>query len=194
MKKSVIKAAILGGIIVFAWNMLSWMVLPWHKDAMKQFANPEEVSKVIAQNAPENGMYCLPKMCQKNGLCTQENLMNMHESRSKGLGSPNAMVTVKYDGMNYLSPTPYVCALVLQIIGAFIIGSLLFHTKGLSFRGKVGFVTLIGLTVGLLGSLPKWIWMGAPFSDTLLCIIDLVIAWTLAGLVLAKFIKPGSRT
>ena len=32
-----IKAGILGGIIVFMWGMVSWMVLPWHTSTIVSF-------------------------------------------------------------------------------------------------------------------------------------------------------------
>jgi len=45
---------------------------------------------------------------------------------------------------------------------------------------------IVGLLVGLFGSLPNVIWFHAPINDALVNIADAVIAITLAGAVISK--------
>jgi hypothetical protein len=52
----------------------------------------------------------------------------------------------------------------------------------------VVFVKGIGLVIGLAGNLPHCNWFGLPALYTVLQIMDSVIMWFLAGLVLARLV------
>jgi len=60
MVKKLLLGTVLGGLIVFAWGAISWMVLPWHAATLQAFTNEAAVSKVIQANAPQPGVYFLP--------------------------------------------------------------------------------------------------------------------------------------
>jgi hypothetical protein len=63
------------------------------------------------------------------------------------------------------------------------------RTKGLNLRRQVGFFTLFGLAVGILGELPSWNWWGFSAGYAFVGIADAVIGWSLAGLCIAKLLK-----
>ena len=43
MFRPLVMGAVLGGIVVFLWSMVSWTVLPWHSADLMRFTN-EDVS------------------------------------------------------------------------------------------------------------------------------------------------------
>jgi hypothetical protein len=63
---------------------------------------------------------------------------------------------------------------------------LLVQAKLPAYGAKVLFVAAVGLVIGIAGHLPEWNWWHFSGSYTLLEMADLVISWTLAGLVLGK--------
>ena len=62
MWKSLLRCGIVGGVIVFLWMMVSWMVLPMHKATMNKFVDESEVLSTITRYAPKDGIYVIPSM------------------------------------------------------------------------------------------------------------------------------------
>ena len=165
MNKSLIKAAIAGGIAMFIWMTISWTVLPWHRMTFSTFHHPEKVAEVLKENAPQGGIFhgdCLQKPCYFVAVGTEAKIdMTM----------------------------PMVKSLIEKLIAAFIGAWLLFQTKGMSYRRRVGFVTILGLLAGITAIVPFWTWWSFPCGYTLVTIADITIAWFFAGLIMAKLIK-----
>ncbi|MEK6698784.1 MAG: hypothetical protein AABZ10_07055 [Nitrospirota bacterium] len=79
--------------------------------------------------------------------------------------------------------------LLIQIVSAFLALALLNKTTGLTYGGRVAFLSLVGLIIGFVSHAPYWNWFGFPMSSVAVTILDSVIGWTLAGLVVAKLNK-----
>ena len=88
-----------------------------------------------------------------------------------------------------MSARPFIVSFLLQFVGAWLAIWMLMQTKGLSYKKKVGFFTVFGLSIALLGEVPAWNWMGFPCGYVLVNMSDLVISWFLAGLAMAKMLK-----
>lgn len=190
MDKKILKCAIVGGLVVFIWGMISWMVLPWHSNSFKQFQNEKEVYEAIKDNAPTSGVYILPNMyVYKDGMSQSDikrQMSDQHHMMSKG---PVMFASISVEGMKGMSLKPFVTSLIIQIIGAGIITWMLLQTKINVYKKQVIFITVAGFLVGLLGLLPAWNWWGFSGSYTFTCFADLVISWCLAGLAIGKVIK-----
>ncbi len=182
MRKALIKGCILGGIIAYIWLAISWMVLPWHCWVLHSFQQEEVVSNAILQNTSKNGIYMIPNFCGAKGAEFQQK----QELMKKG---PFVFASVLRNGYNYSSPIPYIIALIIQLIGALFITYLMLMAKPLSYWNRVRFITLVGLTVGILGHALYCNWWGFSFGFIILEIVDLVIAWFLAGLAIAFVAK-----
>ena len=186
MSKSLLKASLLGGLVVFVWGMLSWMALPFHKHCFHQFSDESRVAAVIKENAPEKGTYILPYTFDYDENTSKEKARNTVDIMDNG---PFVFASVLPYGMGRSMAAPLVTSLIIQIVGAFLIAWLLSQTKGLKFWQKVRFVTVYGLAVGILGLLPAWNWLGFSGTYVLVNMADLIISWWLAGLVIAKMLK-----
>ena len=186
MSRSLLKSALIGGLIVFVWGIISWMVLPMHKHCFQKFTNESRVASVIRDNAPEKGLYILPNTYgYDENSCPSE----MRKSVEMMDNGPFVFASVVPNGIGRGIAGPLVISFVIQVIGAFIVSWMLSRTKGLHFWQKVKFVTLFGLAVGVLGLLPSWNWLGFPAGYVVLNIVNLVISWFLAGLAIAKIVR-----
>ncbi len=186
MQKTLAKCAVLGGIVVFIWGIVSWMVLPWHASSFNKFTNEMAVAEAIQQNAPQSGLYLLPNLFSNSNASKDQ----MQQGMNMMNNGPVVFASVQVNGVNQQSMLgPMVLALVMQIIGAGIVTWMLLQTKALDFRKRVGFVTLFGFAIGWLGMLPEWNWWGFAGSYVVMGIIDLVIGWFLAGLVIARCMR-----
>jgi hypothetical protein len=183
MDRRLLITGIVGGIIAFAWGIFSWMFLPWHKVTIEKFKNDYIVAKVIQENAPVNGVYVLPNMYHYNDQMTQE---QVDEEENLIANGPFVFAAVSVNGMNHRSFAPFIGSLIIQMIGGILTAWLLFHSRALKYMRKVFFIAVVGLLVGFLSFAPAWNWWGLPAGYTIVGIIDLFIAWFLAGLAMAK--------
>ncbi len=181
MGKALVKGCIFGGVIVFAWMMVSWMVLPWHCWTLKSFDQNEQVAEALMNNASEDGMYLLPSICG----ATTENIGEKLDEMNKG---PYAFISLNRYGHD-VNAVQFILALIFQLIGALIITYLILHTHALNYFKKVWLITLIGFLIGFLPEMASWNWWGFSFGYVVVGIADSVIAWFLGGLAIAAVAK-----
>lgn len=164
------RTAMLTGLAVFAWGMISWMVLPWHSITVKSFKNEQAVQLSLLQNidSKESAIYSLPAM----------------NSEKEQIG-PYAFIALSPMGLKF-SPMMMLKGLATQILIAFLVTWLLMQTTGLTYWGKVKFVTVAaGLTTGIAATM-DWNWWGFAVDYTLVLAADQIVSWFIGGLVLAK--------
>lgn len=186
MQNTLFKSALIGGLIVFIWGLFSWMVFPWHQACLNKFSSESEVASVIRDNAPVPGMYVLPNTFAYNEGTSQHEMARGMEMMEKG---PFMFAAVRPHGMGKMTIGPFIASLIIQFIGALIVSWMLMQTKGLNRRQQIGFVTLFGLSIGVLGQLPNWNWWGFSGCYAIINMIDLIISWFLAGIGIVKVMK-----
>lgn len=190
MNKTMLKCAILGGFVVFLWGIVSWMVLPWHQMMMNKFQDEKKVADVIQENTQKSGVYMLPNCVSTDIAASKEEIakskIKTQELMQKG---PIVYAIVQKEGMGGGMAGQFVTGLIVNIIAAFFVTWLLMMTKAMAYMKQVYFITGIGFTAGLMVFLPDWVWMGMTFASVIVHLLDLIIAWFLAGLVIAKMAK-----
>jgi len=183
--------ALLGGIVAFVWYFVSWMVLPWHYTTTESFRNEEFVGWVMKENITNDGVYMIPGISGDKGSSTpdelKQNLETQNEAMKRG---PLVFSIIRGKGIDMESPAPYIYSFFIQFVGAGLISYLLKKGVDLYYFGRVMFCAFVGLTVGVLAYLPFWNWFGMPLHYTLVNMADLVIAWFLAGLLIAGVVRP----
>lgn len=177
-----IVAGILGGIILFIWGTISWMVLPWHKKTMHEFTDQTAVSQVIQANAPTSGIYFSPSMKQKQQVATTQQIK-----------PPMIFAAINLKGMPATLWPCMIAALITQVIAAFLVAWLLMGTAMTHYICRVGFVVVFALAAGIVTHIPNWIWFRFSTDYTVVAIADLLIGWFLAGLVIAMIV-PSRKT
>jgi len=178
--EKLVKGGLLGGLVLFIWGMIAWTVLPWHKMHMMKFSNEKRVAEVMKDNAPMSGLYFLPNM-----MNLRSDSADMKESKEMMEQGPVVFASVVLEGRSPSMAIPIAKGLILKIVVAFLVTWLLLHTK-LSYHKKVGFVTMVGVIIALMGTLPYWIWFGFPGGFTVGCMFEIVLGWFFAGLAIGK--------
>lgn len=175
-----IKTGIVGGIILFIWSAISWMVLPWHMTTLNAFTNENAVVQAVKANASQSGIYVLPfkQMDAKQDQSTQK--------------IPQVFASVNFNGMDSSMAKPMFIGLIGLVITAILAAWLLSKTGGLNYFGRIGFVLVFALAGSLMTNIPYWNWFAFDTNYTLVIIADTLIGWFLAGLVMAKMVKPAS--
>lgn len=168
--KKILLLSVVAGVVMFFWGFISWAVLPWHMAAANKFTDEAAVAQVLKENAPQKGVYYLP-----------------FSEKDHGPDQVGAFVNVSPDGTDMNMGKMMGISMATQIISAFLVLCLLYLTCGLSYLSKVGFFALVGLTIGFVSHAPYWNWFSFSTPYVVTMMLDILIAWILAGLVVSKF-------
>jgi len=189
MKKII--AAVLGGVVAFVWGMISWMALPFHNQTLGGFQSEPVVAAALKAAAPKSGVYVLP-WCEAHdkGLSKEEKKVAFERTQKEMREGPFAFLVVHPNGVNPSMGGSMVLGFLKEVMAALIIVFLLGGcAKNFSYWQKVFFITMLPVIGAILTAGPNLIWWHFPVGFVALNLLDLVIAWFLAGLVMAKIAK-----
>ncbi len=178
MAKRVLLAGVLGGIALFLWGGLAHMALGLGSVGMQFLPQQQPVMDALKASTVQSGFYYFPQSDKAgNPLPAQA-------------GGPYGMVIYHPSGARGMTPGQLANECILNIVLALFAAFLLSLAPGLkSYPKRVGFVTLLGLTVGLMTNLEYLNWYGFPLNYTLASILEVVIGFLIVGLVAAAFVK-----
>ncbi len=185
MGKKIVLGGIVAGIVVFIWSAVSHMVLGLGETGIKSLPNEDVILPVLNANITEPGFYFFPGLDPK---ASQEQMDAWTEKHRTG---PAGIMVYQPVGGEPMPAGKFITELVSNNLAALVAAFLLskaFGNLGGLF-GKAVFVALFGLFAGLDIDLSQWNWYGFPTSYTCAYIVDHVVAWFLAGLVLGLFFK-----
>lgn len=168
MKKSII-AAIIGGIILFLWQFLSWQALQLHSSQTSYTPQQNAILQCLQDNNLEAGEYFLPTV--------QPDDTNYDGYFEEYMGKPWA--TLQYhDKLSNTMPLNMVRGLTLNIVIVFLFCFLLKGQADLSFKK----VILSSLSVGMISYLIfpylNSVWFE---TNTIPDLIDAFVQWGLLG-------------
>lgn len=179
MKKLII-GSIVGGILIFLWQSLSWTALDVHGKEYKQAPDQDGLISYLSGQLPEEGQYLVPTV--NNSASKEEREKYMKDMT----GKPRAVISyTKAVEMNMV--TNIIRGLVACMIAAFFACWILIK------QGAPGFLTtfiscvLIGVAAYLFFPYTGIIWFNTPGAMTFL--IDALISWGLCGLWLGWWLN-----
>jgi hypothetical protein len=176
-------STLLGALAAYFWGSVSWMVLSWHDEQTRSFTNESAIIETIKAGAPEPGIYFLPGMAGRDQT-------QWADAVAEG---PFLMATVRPGSSQRPMWKPMLSSFLAHVLAAFIITILLRVASIFTYGGRVVFTAALGFLAGILGHLPAWTWWEVPGKWTAILMADLVIAWLLAGFVMAAFTPPPRR-
>ncbi|MCP5537153.1 MAG: hypothetical protein H7A51_13110 [Akkermansiaceae bacterium] len=179
--KRILTATLAGAVAAFAWGFVSWVLLPWHQ--MADFKDDAAVAKVITENAPAHGLYVLPK--QVDGKPDPKAITD----------GPFVYAVVRPGKLAapWSETTALIGSFCIQLAGALIITIAIHRIRATRYISRASVGPAMGLFAGTTVALPTWNWFELPDTHTLAQVLDPLIAWTIAGLIIASMIKPPKR-
>lgn len=177
-------AAFLTAAIVFVWTFVSWMLLPMHGQQLSNFPGPQNsqnpIVKAIEDSGAQKGMYHYPGIVEGEG--------GMEQTAKLAQEGPIVRLLVfQPDGEDMMSLDKLAVSFLLNFLAAWT-GIALLRMSGL--RGSIKgmqFMGLMGLFAGFAATLLEGHWFGLALSHSLLTVVDLVVSFGLAGLVVGKW-------
>ncbi|MCA0236409.1 MAG: hypothetical protein LCH81_08490 [Bacteroidetes bacterium] len=170
MKKQLI-ATLVGGVLLFFWQFLSWSLLNVHGAEFTYTPNEGKILEALAQNLPASGQYMVPTL-PPNATPEQQ------EAMMKDMGS-KPWATISYHtsfntnmGMNMTR------GLLVDFVCVFLLIWLLLKFQNLNFQTTL----LSSLAVGIIGyltiSYTNTIWFE---TSSIGYLVDAVVGWGLVG-------------
>ena len=179
MKKTLI-AALVGGLIIFLWQFLSYALINFHKPAQQYTEKQEAILQFLAsQNLPEGG-YILPSLPETASMEDHENLMK------SAAGKP--WVNLQYHkaldtGMVMNMLRGFIINVIIVSLFCSLIRRMAMPTSGTIVTSAV----MVGLIVFLNAPYTGFIWYKN--FDIWAYFADAIVSWGLTGIWLAWYLR-----
>lgn len=180
MMKRIMKAGIIGGLILFIWGSALFTLFPWHKNLFYSFTNEKKVLSAIADNAPRSGIYLLPNVEK------EERDSGRIEAKERMRKGPFLFASISIHGKDPQMLLSIIETLLLKIVVASLVAFLLIRFSKLSYVNGVKWVTLMGTVMGIAASFPYAIWFGFPPLFIFYALVEAIVGWFLAGIAIAR--------
>lgn len=167
------RGAVAGGLIVFAWSVFSWLVLPFHGKTIAPLGDPAALVNIMEASAPKSGVYVLANDPTGQTAPTDPFIFISYDKKGSGSRAVAAAL-----------------GLLLQMTGAFFWTWILGKIPGLTLKDSALYGLFFGLCVSVLGVLPGSVYWRLPWSFTAMHVVDAAIAWTAATMVLSRCYAP----
>jgi hypothetical protein len=188
MGKQLALGSVLGAIVLFVWSAIAWMLVPWPGEPLRTFTNDEAVAQAIKANAPRSGNYLLPNEPKRTpGMTDQQYKATEQAAQERMARGPIVFASVRLEPFGSMGKA-LVIKFLTQLIVALIATILVLQAGALSYSGRVGFFTAIGIIIFVGANVDEWNWWGFSNAYTVMQLGVILIGWFLAGLVVAKFV------
>ena len=186
--KRILIAGILGAIVYFIWGMAAWMMLPIHEGTLHGMLDEDRVTLALSEQNLASGVYVVPwTKKQEDWSNPESDWWKKHES------GPLYSIYYHTEGGTPMGKDVMLGGFIIDLLAATLAACLLSSAVSgccNTYARRVGFVLGLGLFVALIGHANYWNWMHFPADYTVAFIVDVVVGWTLAGLVLAAIVRP----
>ena len=169
MKKQLI-ATLVGGILLFVWQFLSWALINVHCTQFTYTPNQDKIMEALTQNLDE-GEYMMPMPAPNSTPEQQQAFMETSAGKPWATLAYHKSMSSEM-GMNMFR------AIVIDLLAVFLLVWLLLQFANLQFRTAL----LSSLAVGAIGYLTipylNTIWFE---TSSIGYLIDAVVQWGLVG-------------
>ncbi len=181
--KTLAIGSLVGGIILFLWQFLSWSLLGIHNPQMAYTPNQDAIIEALGNNLEEAGTYFVPRAPEGATMAEEEAF------GKKMTGQPWAIVSYRKSfnanmGMNMVR------GLIIDLLAVLLLGWILMKIPNLDFQTPL----IVSLAVGLIGYLTisylNTIWFeGSSFPD----LIDAIVSWGAVGAWLGYWLPRSNK-
>lgn len=184
MNGRVLVSALLGGILIFVWQSLSWAALDLHGDAMASSAEGQVEILESMSNHLEDKLYYL------SYADPEADYQSFNEQAA---GKPVAVTRFIPSYENKMGPL-MLRGLVYAILVAFVVSLILSRSRANTFLGRWLTVMGFALVLILLDTLGDMNWWFDPMSWVVPEIVDYLAMFALSGAFMAWWMGRGQET
>jgi len=187
--RALFRGGILGGIVAFLFSAFSWSVLPFHMNSLHHFEDEGPLTEVLGGINLENGIYTLPsaKKLPPDLDLADEAAMTAHQDQfvQKMQQGPVAFIALAPKGVDLNNPGYFVGTMFSFLVGAILLTLMVWPLREAPFLNRWLSILLAAGAAAFIGHLPNAFMWHFGSSYTLAMIIDVIVGWGIAGLVIA---------
>ncbi len=177
--KKIIIGGLVGSIILFIWQFLSWSLLDLHYTEMAHTDKQDEVLAALNEVGLDEGTYFIPRAPKG---ASQETMTEMAEQYE---GKPWAIISYR-DSLSSAMGMNLFRGWATSFVAALLLTWLLLQFAELNMSRSI----MASVTIGLIGYLTipylKSVWFeGSSWGD----LIDAIVSWGLTGAWLGWWLK-----
>ncbi|MCG8435340.1 MAG: hypothetical protein MJA83_15055 [Gammaproteobacteria bacterium] len=179
MKKYLL-GVFLAALAMYVWGTVYWLS-PIPYLAVNTTPDDASAGRALLEYFPESGTYTVPGPA-----------VEPEQAVELSIEGPVAFVHLAREGRDPFSPTPFIIGFVQHILFAILISGLLFigGSSMARYQDRVKLIAVAGFISAFFVRTSNTIWQGLPVEWELVNGIYEIVAWLLAGTVLAAFYQP----
>lgn len=185
MKKWLV-GSLVGAVLLFFWQFISWGVSGLHDDEYKKHPQQEQVMSALSALMKEDGQYMIPR--DDPGASNAEREKAMQDMAGKPWAVINYKAVYEVDMVG-----PMIRGFLVDLVIVLLLISVLGKRTDLS----MGSVYIGSLAIGFVGYLwhpyTQHIWFQTPQAVITGALLDWIIAYSIVGLWLGFWLKRVSR-
>jgi hypothetical protein len=182
MKKSLV-GAIVGGIIIFIWQFISWPALNFHKSIQQYTPKQDAVMAVLNSNLEEGG-YLMPAIPEGSSMEEHQKAMKDAE------GKPWATIQYHKSMENNMTMN-MIRGFITNVITVWLLCWILLRLKNQSFGTIFAASLFTGLIVFLNVPYINHIWYQS--FDLMAHFMDAIVSWGVTGLFLGWWLSRNTK-
>ena len=165
---------LVGSFVLFVWNAISWMALPYHGDMLHTIPDTA-IEQVLQNGLPKgSGIYHYPGLDDP-------------EAEAKVMEGPRIPFMVYLaESTSMYDPVTFLKSFTFNILSAFLLLIILSKLADPSLSATLLTSSLCGLLAGFSSDFPQTVWYMFPYEHAIINTIDHIIAFGLAGIVMNK--------
>ena len=184
-------AAVLGAVAMFLWSFVAHTVIPLGEAGIKEIPREKEVTAVLNDLIGDNpGTYIFPGLGLGADASKEEKKKAMERVSADYAKHPAGLLVYHSPGSRQFNFGKFLTIeFVVELVESLLAVFLLAQTRHVNFGSRVFFVSLLGVAVALWTNLSYWNWHGFSRRYTAAYITTEVVAFILAGIVIALVLK-----
>jgi hypothetical protein len=184
MAGRIVLSALLAAVAIIIWGFIFWAALPFGAATLKTVPNEDALRSTLSQNLAESGAYLFPGMDPN----AADKAAAEAAFRQKSLAGPRGLLLFMREGGEPMAPAQIVWGFVFSFVAALLMAGLLAMALPAlpAYGERVLFVTLGGLFATIAVDTGYYNWWYFPLGFILAIGIFTVLAWFIAGLIMAR--------
>lgn len=181
MKRKIV-SLIAGTLILFIWNAISWMVLPFHSNTLNSIPDNAINTELLKEHLAKDGVYHYP------GFPTEDTPQALKEMEKRIETGPRITLMVFKRGRTELfSMLSFLGSIAINFVTVLLLYSLIQLSRVQTAKTILLMTFFVALIIGFASDLAQMNWYLFPLDYTILNMADHLIPLLSVGILFSKY-------